>query len=221
MQSSIAPDRLSRHAIISELYQSKNFCDCINKFDQAHLREDLKQEVALIICAWPDDRVIELHRKGELNFYVVRVILNQMQSSTSPFYKIHRRSTESYEEIDVDESATGHIGGSVGHTRVIQLWATEKQNAVGEDIEDRAIKELVEDFTLEQIERLPFYEREMVKLYMKAGSYRLMEKATRIPHESCHKTVRRALDKLRKMGEVKKATNVFTKEELNFIQNSK
>lgn len=185
----------------------------------------------MIVCTWPDDRVVELHGRGELNFYVARVILNQIRSNTSPFYNTYRKLVHSYEEIEWEEDGNNNNKAVLKHIKNISNEVSRKLNGqTGKiyerptpviDIEERAKRELLEDFTLEQINHLPFYESEMVKLYMKAGSYRSMEKMTRIPHESCHKTVRKAIQKLRGMADVKKAKAIFTKEELKFIQNNK
>lgn len=82
---------MTRNQIIEKLFTGKNFNDCIQRMEPAHLRDDLKMEVIAIVCEWPDEKIIGLEERKELDFFVVRVIINQIQSSTSPFYKKFRQ----------------------------------------------------------------------------------------------------------------------------------
>jgi len=81
---------MTRNEIISDLFTSKDFNACIKKMKPERLQDDLKAEVGLILCEKPDEKIIELHESGMLKFYTVRIILNLMQSSSSPFYKKFR-----------------------------------------------------------------------------------------------------------------------------------
>lgn len=81
---------MTRNEIISNLFTGKNFCDCIKKMEPQHLQDDLKQEVILIICELKDEVLFDLHLNKKLEFFTVRVILNQIKSVTSKFYKQYR-----------------------------------------------------------------------------------------------------------------------------------
>lgn len=174
---------MTKNQIIEQLYISKEFCDCISKMEPVQLQDDLKSEVTLILLEKPDDLIVELHTSGKLKFFAVRVILNLIQSNTSPFFKKLRTS---YIELDPD-----------------------KDEADNTDISDRVEFELQEQIVLNELELygdndvLTFYERELVKLYLKFGSYRAIEDDTRIPWESCYKTIRGALKKLKYYAESK------------------
>ena len=82
---------MTRNQIIEDLFVGKNFNDCISKMEPSHLREDLKMEVISIVCEWPEEKVIKLYKDGVLDFFVVRVIINQVQSKKSPFFKKYRK----------------------------------------------------------------------------------------------------------------------------------
>lgn len=184
---------MTRNQIVEQLFVGKNFNDCLRKMEPEHLQEDLKMEVISIVCEWPDEKVIKLYEEKSLEFYVVRVILNQVKSKTSPFAKLYR-------------------------TPIVPI--TKEVLNVEEDLEARAIKEMVEDLTIEEINRLYWYDAEMIRLYLKLGSFRAIEEDTGIPFISCYKNIKKSLNTLKRKAEDMKAKGVFTKEERSFIQNS-
>ena len=80
----------SKSNIIEELYNSKNFNECINKMDPDYLRGDLKAEVILVVCEMSDERLYQMYESKSLTFFVVRIILNMIKSKTSGFYRKYR-----------------------------------------------------------------------------------------------------------------------------------
>ena len=80
----------SKSNIIEELYNSKNFNDCINKMDPDYLRDDLKAEVILVVCEMSEERLYQMYESRSLAFFVVRIILNMIKSKTSGFYRKYR-----------------------------------------------------------------------------------------------------------------------------------
>jgi len=184
---------VTRDKIITELFTSKNFNDCISKMEPPHLREDLKQEIILIVCEWPEDRITEMYDRNQLEFFVVRTILNQVKSNTSPFAKKYRRFFLSLSEYIInlqDRDDSGRI--SKLHTNIIKQASI---NAV--DIEERIEREDFELKVVSEVDNLYWYNAELVKLYMKHGNYRAIQKETRIPFISCYKTIQKSFQELR------------------------
>jgi hypothetical protein len=205
---------MTRNEIIEELFTGKNFNDCIAKMEPAHLRDDLKQEIAVIICQWTDAKVIGLHQEGSLEYYVVRVIINQIQSSSSEFFKKFRK--QNYVFIDDVQDI---------HEEQISIeWDPKRKHKylIGAtsdiDIAERLLREELEDYTIEQIESLYWYDAEMIKMYLKHGTYRAIMQETKIPYISCYKNIQKSLETLRQKALAPKP--VFTKKELSFIQNN-
>ncbi len=159
---------MTRNQIIEKLFTGKNFTDCINKMEPEHLREDLKMEVMVIVCEWPDDKVIKMHTDKVLEFCVVRVILNQIKSKSSPFAKKYRRPmVEMTRDIpDVADEQTEE--------------AHEFQQAVIDSVDD-----------------LYWYNKEMLQLYIKHGNYRAVHKETGIPFTSCYDTIKKTMKQLK------------------------
>jgi hypothetical protein len=131
-----------------------------------HLREDLKQDVILVVCELPEQRLIELHNKQQLDFFVVRIILNQMKSKTSPFYKNYRREFAELPNEIADK----------------EIPYSEKQ-------------QLEKDIST-ALEQMYWYQADMVRVYAELGNYRAIERATGIPYASCFHTVRKSIKQI-------------------------
>lgn len=160
-----------KNEIVAELFQSKEFNDCIGKMEPEHLRDDLKAEVTLILLETEEKKLIEIHAAGALKFYTVRIIMNLIQSKTSLFYKRYRQQVAEITD---------------------RFLADEDQ-----DYEERANREEIEDLAISEIDNLYWYDRDIVKLYMRVGNYRAIEKDTMIPYSSAYKTVQRSLEKIK------------------------
>jgi hypothetical protein len=162
---------VGRNEIVTELYNSKEFNDCIGKMEPDHLRDDLRAEVALILLETEDKRLIEIHTAGALKFYTVRIILNLIQSKTSLFYKRYRQqAAEITDRFMADE----------------QL-----------DIEERMTREDMEDQAMKEIDNLYWYNAGIVKLYLKHGNYRAIEQDTGIPYSSAYKTIQKSFQEIK------------------------
>lgn len=90
---------MTKNEILSELFTSKDFNQCIRKMKPENLQDELKAEVALILCEKPEALILGLADRKELRFYTVRIILNLIQSNTSQFYKKFRVNNLELSEI--------------------------------------------------------------------------------------------------------------------------
>lgn len=165
---------MTKNDILSELFLSKDFRSCISKMEPAHLQEDLKGEVMLILCEYNPDKIQELYAEGKLKFFTVRIILNLIRSKTSKFYKTYRKQEQN---ISISEN-TGDNETPFQLSDEQTNWERTKQN--------------MESDALDAIESLYWYDKEIVKLYLKHGNYRAVEEVTGIPFESIYKTVQRS-----------------------------
>lgn len=66
--------------------------------------DDLVQEIYVILLEYDQDKLQEIYDKGQLNFWLTRIIKNQYCSTTSPFYKKYRKY---YELIDGNSDGYG------------------------------------------------------------------------------------------------------------------
>lgn len=75
-------DELSKNNTVEKivyklLSSSKNPFDC---------PEDLVQDLYLILLNSDENLIVALYNKGELGFYILRVVRNQLLSKNSPYY---------------------------------------------------------------------------------------------------------------------------------------
>lgn len=188
---------MTRDQIITALFKGKNFNQCIGKMEPEHLRDDLKMEVMAIVCEWTEERILGLYSRGELEYFVVRVILNQIQSNTSPFYRKYRSVILGYIE-DVGDAAENLSTARQRHFANVVLRANEAmRTTTEEEIEERREREEAEERALAGVHELDWYDAGMLQLYLKVGSYRGIEQETDIPFTSCYKTIQKAFKELK------------------------
>jgi hypothetical protein len=117
---------LDRNLIIEELWHSKDVDDAIKKMHPVEMQEDLKSELFLVIAELDEGKLIELYKKNQLKFYMVRVMINMVRSSKSKFYKNYRNYQEyipievhENEQSDVTQIMLEHIEGLYWYNKTI------------------------------------------------------------------------------------------------------
>lgn len=80
---------MDKITIIERLARNRSVERLIENISHQSLTADLKdlsQMVYLILLEYDENKIIELYESGEMNFFLVRIILNQYRSTTSTFY---------------------------------------------------------------------------------------------------------------------------------------
>lgn len=95
---------MDRNGIISELWSSFDLNEALKKMKPVEIQEDLKSELFLIICEIEESKLIDLYDKKQLKFYIVRIMLNLVQSSKNKFFKNYRNFEEYNETEKPDET---------------------------------------------------------------------------------------------------------------------
>ena len=74
--------------IIATLYQKGVIRDeCLKLVPDKYLCDALVNDVAIVLMGKPSELILNLFQKGEIVFYIRRIVKNQVCSQTSPFYK--------------------------------------------------------------------------------------------------------------------------------------
>lgn len=130
--------------------------------------DDLIQEVAVLILEMEDEKWTEINEGGYLRWYVVRTMMNMATSARSSFSRLH----------GVHQKNTKYKDGPDE-----EVYDHEKEADI---------------LKLETIlETYHWYERDMLHLYLKEGSYRKVAKVTGIPFKSIGNTVKKTIENLR------------------------
>lgn len=96
---------MDRNKIITDLWNSKDVNDAFSKMHPVELQSDLKAEVFAVLCELPDDKLFGMHERGEIRFFLVRVMLNMIKSDRSGFWKKYRNHVEyKFDEVAVAEN---------------------------------------------------------------------------------------------------------------------
>lgn len=181
---------LSKNEIIEKLFTGKNFNDFLLKMDPECLREDLKQEIILIICELPEQKIIQLHNDKGLEFFTVRIGLNLIKSSTSPFAKKYRQGVQQYIEHEYIEESQNLINRETANRAAMAVYSEI-------DYEERHLREMIEDIAIEEVDKLYWYNKGLIQLYLKHSNYRAIHKETGIPFASCYKTIKKSFNEIK------------------------
>ena len=149
--------------ILSELFTSKEFHLAINKMEPECYREDLKQEVFLVLCSTDSQKILQLHESKQLKFYATRIMLNMIQSKTSRFFYSFRKNTP----VELSNNLP-----------------------IKDEQYDTSIDDTINKVE-ESIDELSWYKKELFKLYVEYNcNASKLSRETRIPIRSIYQTIK-------------------------------
>ena len=199
----------SKNEIISELYESEFMDSLLRKITSNNsLKEDLKQEVFLIISEMDSSKIEQLYVDNHLKYYVIRIIKNQYHSSTSPFHYKYRNNNKIDHNIDLSMEDSYEVQSVYGDQ--LERYIQERDSS---DVYSKEVRETLNRIMSIIDNDLHWYSRDILKMYFKIGkwdkidgefrdltcdkdksTYRRMEEITKIDHTSLYLTVKEGLD---------------------------
>lgn len=159
---------MGRNEIITQLYQDKDILQAIGKMNPPELREDLLQEMFLVLCQKPEDEIVKMHEAGYLKFFLVRTMLNMIKSDRSTFYKQFRAVFSEFSDW---------------HSKYLTNEFEAKEDTL--------------KCVTEALDGLAWYEREILKLYSEKRNIVTLARETKIPYRSLFKTIQNAKTKMK------------------------
>lgn len=194
-----------RQEIISELYNSRELKEALQKMNPPELREDLRQEMFIVICDLNSEKLFELHSRNELRYYAVRIMLNLIQSKTSPFYNKFRKHLLVTVDSDINDF-TKHsslnnedqnvIGGNPGLYGVLKKTQGCLMDRNTEDYEVLFVQQIAR--INDKLQNLTWYEQKLFNLYIeKDKNASKLAKETGIPIRSIYHTISLIKNKLK------------------------
>lgn len=133
-----------KNEIISKLYLSSFMSDLLSTITGGHaLKEELKQELFLILCEMPDEKIEQAYKNNYLNYLCINIVKKQYHSSSSPFHKKFRK--DKFQEL--------------------------YDNYVIDDIDDDIDDELLEKVLWFLDNKVKITDRELFKMYYKMEKY--------------------------------------------------
>lgn len=97
--------------IINDVANSKIVEEIIDgitysKFENHENLKDLAQDIYLQLLQMDNTKINELYDKGQLRFWIARILTNNIHSKTSPYYyqyKKNNRNSVSINELNADD----------------------------------------------------------------------------------------------------------------------
>lgn len=83
---------MTKEGVVEYIARSKLIQECIKVVTGGVWRseyDDLTQDILMELL--DQTKVVDLYKKGQLKFYIMRVVRNNIQSATSRFYYRYRR----------------------------------------------------------------------------------------------------------------------------------
>lgn len=94
---------MEKEEIVKELAQAKKVEKIINNVNKGSIKQkdvlqDLAQDIYYALLL--KDNLSEIYEKGELDYYISRIVINQLKSTNSPFYYTYRKNNKNNTQID-------------------------------------------------------------------------------------------------------------------------
>lgn len=92
---------------ILRIYETGIVMDIVNNIgrrgQRRHNLDDLCQDIYLALMERPTSLLKRLNDTGDIRWYVARMVMNQIHSGTSPYYKIYRKPSVSSRDLPKDD----------------------------------------------------------------------------------------------------------------------
>lgn len=141
-----------------------------------HLWQDLLNHCLLDFLQ--KEQVEQIIKDGYAQFYIVRIMLNQWRSVTSPFYKLYRSNSH----LSVEES---NLSEWYHPDEIEPDWDLDKVNVILDHME-------------EDRKGAGWYHKKLIDLYAETPNYKRLAQMTGISRTSISKSVNRARDEIKK-----------------------
>lgn len=159
---------MDKAGVLKEVASSKEYQDiCKRICNGSPLHKDLFQELIIILHNQEEGKITALYHNKQIKYFIIRVLQNQFQSSSSPFYKQNKDFSHRTEELKSRE-------------------VTEME----EDAESMDLLDLIVNKS-EYENQEDWYRSEVVKAYINSGSLRKLEAKTGIARAALSQTIKK------------------------------
>lgn len=179
-----------RNSIVKELYCSKEFDDVINKMQPAQIRDDLRSEVALALLELPEKNFINIQN---IKFYAVRIIMNMVTNQNHPFYKKFRNKFEQlqdWNEINEEKDL------KINNAKEIEWEELQYADRLKRELSEEKVMLILNDWENGN-DNSNWYKASLIKIYLKLGDYRSIERKTGISHVAAYNTIKKTIQEIK------------------------
>lgn len=168
---------MTKNEIITTYYNDKGIDEALTNLCPHYLRDDLKQHIFLILLEKPEGEVVAMHFKGQLRFFIIRIIINSIRGNgRSDFAK---QMADSGHPIEDDNQ---HAFDPIQY---IEEFAEREKD-------EKKIEQCIK-----VIENLHPYYKILLKTYVESGSYRKAAAATEFNTMTVFDAVKKAKQQIK------------------------
>lgn len=169
---------MTKHEIISALYQDAAFKRICSNIAPPDYSGDLFHETIMYLLEMPEEKIKEAYQLNYLKFLFLKIASNQWNSKTSPFFKKYRHNepTDEIQQFEIN-SESNWEDFEYDYNQLVSLIETEIDT-----IEDE-------------------YDRELVILYLTHEDYRKVSELVGIKYTSVRHAINQALKPIREKYE--------------------
>lgn len=132
------------------------------------LQDDLFQHIWVRILEMPQEKIVSIYEKGYLEFYINRMIINEIKNPNNSFAKLTLKISP-----------------------ILELTQEEYDKEKDLSIEQTVI------IVKSKLETLFWYDKKLFELYLEHGSLRKVAVKTGIKYGAIHKTINKVKTQLR------------------------
>lgn len=87
---------LARDKCVEKIIRNMKCC----KGEKRRDLQDLAQDIYMALLEKPEDKIIEMYEKQQLNFFITKMVLNNVSSANSPYFINYKQLINLSDEID-------------------------------------------------------------------------------------------------------------------------
>lgn len=166
----------TRQEIIADLYVSKDVKNALSKMQPISIREDLKQEIFVILCNLSEEKFWNLVNNNALKFWFARTMLNLIYQSrpTESFFKNFRAKFECLDDFN----SLPEVLSDVEYNEALEQTYTKLEASVND---------------------LHWYEQGILEIYIECKmNQKKVARETKIPYMSINRTIATIKDKIKR-----------------------
>lgn len=170
---------MTKNDVISFVFKSKMLSQICSQIADPLFRDDLEQEIYIVILKKDEQTLVQLWESKQMRFYLTRIAINMYRSSSSKFTKVYKQ----YEHFEqVDEIPETEVALNFDHARTPDLLFEIVQSEMSK-------WDKPTDF--------PYF-KQLFWLYLRSPSMAEMSRLTGIPYRTIKHTIFELKQKLKK-----------------------
>lgn len=180
---------MTAQQVLTEIYVSDEVKKCVSKLEPEHLQQDILQHTFMELFEKPSDFILDLHVRGKLKAYIVKILYNTATYSRTTFAKQQGKETPTDFNFDFNEDVSDNPGLVGADKKNMQEYCNRSHYSLFEAKEEYKRQMEYETDVKCALAELHWYKQELLKLYVELGTYKAVSDKTGIPLTSVFKTI--------------------------------